>query len=155
MKLDRDDDGPEGLFCFDARLSALERQLFAHVRDAGDLRTLSGFEQVLFCVLAHELDEELALDLSRLLVTHTAERVIHDPASDMSNVPHGISRAERAAALFEVGCPFCEARESIDASAGRDDEAEDDCECCVMLVREWRATHADALRKYARPAVGR
>jgi hypothetical protein len=146
---DDDDYAPRGLFRFHPKLIELERQLFAHVHSMGDLRTLSGYEEVLFCILSDLMDHELALDLSRILVTHAVERVIHDPDRDISSVPHGISRAERAAAFFEVGCRFCEARLSIEASAEPDED--EDCECCSMLVREWRATHADALRQFHRP----
>jgi hypothetical protein len=145
MKLEHE--APDGLFVHHAKLKQLERQLFAHAREVGDLRNLSAMEQVLYCVLSDEIDEELALDLSRVLVIRAVEHVLHDPERDITSVPHGISRAERMAAFFEEGCPFCEAR------VDRVEEIEDvdDCECCTMLVREWRAKHADALHRYSRP----
>jgi hypothetical protein len=146
MKLDHDDEGPDGSFRHHALLKKLERQLFAHVRELGDLRNLSGLEQVVFEVLADELGQILAMDLSRILVAHAVERVIHDPGRDISSVPHGISRAERFAAFFEAGCPFCEAKVDLEPEAEAD--VEDDCPCCDMLVREWRAEHAAALRQF-------
>lgn len=145
MKLEDDESCPDGLFHNHATLKKLERQLFAHVRELGDLRTLSGLEQVLYCELSDEIDEDLALDLSRLLVTLAVERAIRDPARDISSVPHGISRAERFAAFFEQGCPFCESKVDL---APVESEPDDDCECCAMLVRDWRAQHADALRRF-------
>jgi len=145
MKL-QDEDDAGGLFHHHKLLMKLERQLFAHVRELGDLRTLSGFEEVLYCVLLDALDETLALDLSRMLVTHAVERVLHDPLRNITTVPHGISRAERMAAFFEQGCPFCEAKVDL---APAEPEPDDDCPCCEMLVREWRGEHADALRKFA------
>ena len=147
MKFEDEEQLPDGLFQYHATLRRLERQLFAHVRELGDLRTLSGLEQVVYCVLAAELDEDLALDLSRILVTHAVERVIHDPDRDVSSVPHGISRAERFAAFFEEGCPLCESKVDL---APAEPEPDDDCACCAMLVREWRAQHPDALRRFAR-----
>jgi hypothetical protein len=145
MKLEDEDQFSGGFFRHHSTLMKLERQLFAHVRELGDLRTLSGLEQVLYCVLADELDEDLALDLSRMLVTHAVERVIHDCGRDITSVPHGISRAERFAAFFEQGCPFCEAKVDL---APAEPEPDDDCACCAMLVRDWRAQHADALRRF-------
>jgi hypothetical protein len=148
MNLENNDDAGPGFFRHHSKLKELERQLFAHVREVGDLRNLGGLEQVLYCVLADEIDEELALDLSRMLVTHAVERVIHDECRDITSVPHGISRAERIAAFFEVGCPFCESK--VDAEVIEEPEADEDCTCCAMLVREWRAEHADALRQFGR-----
>src|SRR3954468_22277592 len=101
MKLEDADQFSNGFFHHHTTLMKLERQLFAHVRELGDLRTLSGLEQVLYCVLADELDEDLALDLSRMLVAQAVERVIHDPERGVSSVPRGISLAERLAAFFE------------------------------------------------------
>jgi hypothetical protein len=145
MKLAHENEIYDGYFQQHTALKEIERQLFAHVRELGDLRRLSGLEQVLYCVLVDFIDEHLALDLSRMLVTQAVERVIHDPERDISSVPHGISRAERFAAFFEPGCPFCEAKVDL---VEPEPEPDDDCECCAMLVREWRAEHADALRKF-------
>lgn len=149
MKLETEDQAPDGFFHHHTNLKKLERQLFAHIRELGDLRNLSGLEQVLYCVLADELDDDLALDLSRILVTQAVERVLHDPLRDVTSVPHGISRAERFAAFFEEGCPFCKAKVDL---APPDPEVDDDCSCCDMLVRNWRAKHADALRQFRPPS---
>lgn len=151
MKLEHEDVYPDGFFRYHRTLRTLERQVFAHVRELGDLRTLSGLEQVLYGALVDELGEDLALDLSRTLVTHAVERVVHDDARDISSVPDGISRAERFAAFFEQGCPFCEARVDL---APAEPEHDDDCACCAMLVREWRAQHADALRRFGGAGAG-
>jgi hypothetical protein len=147
MKLEDEDQFPHGSFHHDTTLMRLERQLFAHIRELGDLRRLSGLEQIAYGVLADELDEDLALDISRLLVTQAVERVIHDDERDITSVPHGISRAERFAAFFEEGCPFCEAKVDLEPA---EPEPDDDCACCAMVVREWRAQHADALRRSGR-----
>jgi len=141
MKLENEDQFPDGFFRHHSKL-------FAHVRELGDLSALSGLEEMLYCVLVDTLDEDLALDLSRILVTHAVERVIHDPERDISSVPHGISRAERFAAFFEEGCPFCEAKFDV----APPEPPDDDCACCAMVVREWRAQHADALRRFGRAA---
>ena len=150
MNLEHEDQFPDGFFQHHSTLKKLERQLFAHIRELGDLGTLTGFEQVLYCVLVDTLDEELALDLSGILVTHAVERVIHHPERDISSVPHGISRAEHFAAYFEEGCPFCEAKLELVPP----EQPDDDCACCAMVVREWRAQHAEALRRFGRAANG-
>jgi hypothetical protein len=155
MKLDFQDDDDDvaadgsGLFRYHHKLMQLERRLFAHVREVGDLRALSAMEQVLYGELCDELDNELALDLSRILVARVVERVIDDPERDISSVPHGISRAERMAAFFEPDCPFCRAKVDLVEPEPSDEDL--DCECCAMTVREWRDKHADALRQFARP----
>ncbi len=145
MKLEHEDLFSDGSFRQHGMLKKLERQLFAHIRELGDLRKLSAMEEVLYCVLSDEIDENLALDLSQIMVTQAAERVIRDHARDFTSVPHGISRAERFAAFFEPDCPFCKAKIDL---APAEPEPDDDCSCCEMLVREWRAQHADALRRF-------
>jgi hypothetical protein len=147
MKLDVEYEEFEGLFRDHKRMKELERQLFAHVREARDLRVLSGLEQVLYCVLSEEIDDNLAMDLCRVMVARAAEDVIRDPARDMTTVPHGISRAERIAAFYEDDCVFCEAKVNV----LEDEEVDDDCECCRAMVREWRAKHAVALARYRPP----
>ncbi len=144
-----DEDEFTGRFRHHRKLEKLERQLFAHVLELGNLRNLSGLEQVLYEVLSDEIDEELAMDLSRIMVAQAVEDVVRDPLRDMSSVPHGISRAERFAAFFEKDCPFCESR--VDLSPVEDEPVEDDCECCAMMVRDWRKEHAAALRTFRDP----
>ena len=141
-----------GQFRHHRKLEKLERQLFAHVLELGDLRNLSGLEQVLYEVLSDELDEMLAMDLGAIMVAQAVEDVVRDPLRNMTSVPHGISRAERFAAFFEKDCPFCESR--VDLSPVEDEALDDDCECCAMMVRDWRAQHAEALRAFrgTRPA---
>lgn len=145
MKLDNDDQFSGSLFHQHTKLVTLERQLFMHVRELGDLRNLAGLEQVLYCVLAEQMNDDLAMDLSRVMVMHAVEDVVRDPLRGITSVPHGISRAERFAAYFEEGCPFC--RSKVDLQPV-EEEPDDDCECCAMLVREWRAEHAQALRRF-------
>jgi hypothetical protein len=144
-----DDDEFTGRFRQHEKLTKLERQLFAHVVELGDLRNLSGLYQVTYEVLSDDIDDPLAMDLSRIMVAQAVEDVVRDPMRDMSNVPHGISRAERFAAYFEQDCPFCESR--VDLSPVSDEEVDEDCECCAMLVRDWRAEHAEALRTFRDP----
>lgn len=141
-----DEDEFTGRFRHHGTLEKLERQLFAHVLELGNLRNLSGLEQVLYEVLSDTIDDELAMDLSRIMVAQAVEDVVRDPLRDMSSVPHGISRAERFAAFFEKGCPFCESR--VDLSPVEDEAIDDDCECCAMMVRDWRAEHAEALHTF-------
>jgi len=99
----------------------------------------------------------LALDLSRVLVTQVLEQIVRDPGRGCDSVPYGISKAERFAAAYEEGCPFCEMEAAAGAAdparAGRDandddDDHGEDCACCDMLVQEWRARHAEALRRF-------
>ncbi len=144
-----DEDEFTGRFRQHRKLETLERQLFAHVLELGNLRNLSGLEQVLYEVLSDELGDELAMDLSRIMVAQAVEDVVRDPLRDMSSVPHGISRAERFAAFFEKDCPFCESR--VDLSPVEDEQVDDDCECCAMMVRDWRKEHAAALRTFRAP----
>ncbi len=144
-----DDDEFTGRFRQHEKLTKLERQLFAHVLELGDLRNLSGLEQVLYEVLSDDIDDPLAMDLSRIMVEQAVEDVVRDPLRNVSNVPHGISRAERFAAYFEQDCPFCESR--VDLSPLSDEEIDEDGECCTMLAREWRAEHAEALRAFRAP----
>jgi hypothetical protein len=90
------------------------------------------------------MDSDLAMDLSRILVTPDSRARDHDEERSISSVPHGISRADVLAAFFDEGCPFCEGKVDV----VEESEPDEDCECCAMLVREWRAEHADALRRF-------
>lgn len=139
-----------GRFVHHKELEQLERQLYMHVRELGDLRNLGGLEQVLYEELTDKFECDLALDLSRIMVAQAVEDVVRDPLRDITNVPHGISRAERFAAFFEKDCPFCESR--VDLSPVSEEPIDDDCECCAMMVRDWRAEHADALRAFKTPS---
>lgn len=149
MKLD---DEFTGRFRFHQKLNTLERQLFAHVRELGDLRNIGGLEQVLYEELSENYGHDLAMDLSNIMVAQAVEDVVRDPLRDITNVPHGISRAERFAAFFEKGCPFCESR--VDLSPVSEEPVDGDCECCAMMVRDWRAEHAEALRGFKPPSSG-
>lgn len=148
MKL-ADDIEFHGRFQSHKLLAKLERQLFAHVTELGNLRNLSGLEQVLVDVLSDEIGLHLAIDLCRIMTAQAVEDVVRDPCRDMSSVPHGISRAERFAAFFEKDCPFCESK--VDLAPDEDEVVDEDCECCKMMVTEWRAQHADALRTFRHP----
>lgn len=152
-----------------AGLGQLEDQLVEHVRAAIDFQRLAGFEQHAFELLVRdeELPEPLALDLSQLLVRQALEAVIRHPMHATS-VPFGVSKAEQFAAAFEDDCPFCALEAEVRARAveqgrnpdrpyddddgddndGDDDDHDDDCPCCAMLVAEWRAENADALRRF-------
>lgn len=147
MKLDDEDRYPEGLFRHHATLGKLERQLAGHLRMFGNLERLSGFEEVLGCLLSDEMSFDLALDLSRLVVTRAVERVLHDPWRNVTTIPYGVSRAERFAAYYEDDCPFCKAKLDLH---DLEPAHEDDCSCCQSLVRDWRKQHAEALRRLDR-----
>ncbi len=142
-----------------AELTALEARLYKHVVDCIDFDALFGLEQVLwFAVdrLGHgALDNETAL--SHRLIERALVRAAHDPHNTFSEVPPGITAAERRAARYDAECPFCEVEDEADdlddevaghASVDRL-EHERGCESCPLCddtAREWRAQHADELR---------
>ena len=141
-----DEDEFTGRFRHHGTLEKLERQLFAHVLELGNRTAPARAPRGCAEVLSDTIDDELAMDLSRIMVAQTVEDVVRDPLRDMSSVPHGISRAERFAAFFEKDCPFCESR--VDLSPVEDEAIDADCECCAMMVRDWRAEHAEALHAF-------
>ena len=135
-----------------AELGALEARLYKHVVDCIDFDALFGLEQVLwFAVerLGHgALDNETGL--SHRLIERALVRAAHDPHNTFSEVPLGITTAERRAARYDAECPFCEIDDEAaeDASAARHDHERggESCPLCEDAAREWRTQHADELR---------
>jgi hypothetical protein len=149
------------VFGMDEALCELESQVYGHVLDAIDFDALNGLEQQLYCLLTdRELDEDVALDLSKLVISRALERAADDPARYVRfGPPDGVTEAEAKAVAFDETCPFCvaeaDAEERAKARAAEDGQAggahghgaNEPCPLCDDLVRRWRAEHADTLRK--------
>ncbi len=142
-------------------LGELEHQLYGHVLDAIDFGALGGLEQHLYGLLCDmELDDDLALDLSKLVISRALERAVEDNARYCNfGAPDGVPEAEAKAVAFEESCPFCvldaeEAKYLAEHPPG--EEHGESCACCEDMVRMWRDQHADTLRKHGLyPADGR
>jgi len=133
-------------------LTALATQLYEHVVDAIDFDALSVLEQLLWGLLDRmglgAADDELGL--SRWLISRALITAAHDPSTSMSDVPFGITKAEERAAKFDEACPFCQYEAEHprqDEGDGEHDHGGDECELCDDMAREWRAKHADQLRR--------
>jgi hypothetical protein len=121
----------------------LAERVYGHVIEAIDFKALFNIEQMLWCLLPGDEEGTLAQEL----VTDALIRAATSPdrACDFGPPP-GITKAEAKAAAFDPDCPLCR----LEAEAPEDphDGTEDDpCELCRSLAAEWRAQHADVLRR--------
>jgi len=127
-----------------AALRELRERLYQHVLDTIDWGALHGFEQVLWSMLPrlgyNDHDGQMAEQMVRACVIRAAA----DPMRNVSDVPFGITQAERRAASREDDCVFCQA----EAACGDAHEPDvDDCPCCSDMAADWRAQHEAVLKK--------
>ncbi len=139
-------------FLHDIELSELERHVHEHVFQTINFGALGGIEEQLFSLLTErDIPDQVALDLSKLMVTRAIERTCDDAGRYMTSVPYGITEAERKAVEFDDDCPFCEAEAHtaayVKAHAG-EQRVEEPCGCCDDVADSWRAKHAETLRKH-------
>lgn len=133
-------------------LTALADQLYKHVLDCIDFDALFQLEQVSWGVL-HQmglsaLDDDLGISGS--LISRALIIAAHDPSRCISDVPHGITKAEACAARFDASCPFCRYEDELRrerAEPAAHDHAEEACPMCDDMARAWRTEHADQLRR--------
>jgi hypothetical protein len=127
-----------------ASLDELRQCLYSHVMEAIDWGKIHGYEQMLWSLLpelGHDDDEG---ELAEAMIRECVVRAASDPMRNFSEVPYGITEAERKAVEYDDGCVFCRA----DAVSGDGDEEHvDDCPCCADLAADWRAQHETVLRK--------
>lgn len=150
------------LFTSHKKLVELERQLYGHVIEAVDWDLLHAFDEYLYTVLRkRNIGHDLAVDIAAQLI----ERSLHRAADEqvrfaLSSVPFGITDAERRAAAFEDGCPFCDYEAKVAEQAVKDaakaaarppsEGDEEDGDCCPLcddMAAEWREKHAEALAR--------
>ena len=147
MKPEQPDRLDVPLFAHDAKLRALEEQLYGHVLAAIDLDRLAHLEQVLYAVLSDRgMASDLALDLSLQLVERALVRASDNQARFCDfGPPPGITEAERRAVSFDETCPICVG----DKRAGPPSEPHEDepCQCCDALAQSWREEHAEELAR--------
>ena len=145
-------------FVHNRTLRDLEQKLYGHVLDAIDFGVIGGLETQLYGLLCDlEIDDELALDLSKLVISRALERAIEDTSRYCNfGAPEGVSKAEVRAVAFDESCVFCvaEAADAAYASENPDDGEDhghgetESCALCDDLVRMWRKQNAEKLRKH-------
>lgn len=133
-------------------LTALEGHLYKHVVECIDFDKLFGLEQLLWHLVDEvghgRLDEDAGL--SQWMIRRAIVRAAHDPSTTCSDVPYGITKEEERAARFDAACPFCLYEAEHPSEDGDEHDHDDDdepCPLCDDMAREWRAQHADALRR--------
>lgn len=126
-----------------ANLEALRECLYNHVMDAIDWDRVHRYEQMLWSLLPELGVDDDEGEKAEAMIRECVVRAASDPMRTVSEVPFGITDAERRAVEYDDGCVFCRA----DTVAGNDGEHVDDCPCCMDMAADWRAKHEAVLRK--------
>ncbi|MBL9018918.1 MAG: hypothetical protein JNL83_32320 [Myxococcales bacterium] len=131
-----------------ANLDELRQCLYNHIMDAIDWGRIYGYEQMLWSLLPALGQQGDVDELAEKLIGECLARAAFDPMRLVSNVPPGITDAERRAVEYDDGCVFCRA----DAASGADqrqehDDDDDDCPLCTDMAAEWRDQHQAVLKK--------
>ena len=126
-----------------ASVEALRECLYNHVMEAIDWGKIDGYEQMLWSLLPQLGVEDDDGEAAEAMIRECVVRAASDPMRNLSDVPFGVTEAERRAVEYDDGCVFCRANA---ASCG-DDEHVDDCPCCADMAADWRAKHQAVLRK--------
>ncbi len=126
-----------------ANVEMLRECLYNHVMDAIDWGKIYGYEQMLWSLLPELGVKDDEGEAAEAMIRECVIRAASDPMRIVSEVPFGISDAERRAVEYDDGCVFCRA----DAQNAGDGEHVDDCPCCADMAADWRAKHEAVLRK--------
>ena len=120
----------------------LRECLYNHVMDAIDWSKLYGYEQMLWSLLPELGVKDDEGEAAETMIRECVVRAASDPMRMISDVPFGITDAERRAVEYDDGCVFCRA----DAVASKHEHV-DDCPCCADMAADWREKHQAVLRK--------
>lgn len=135
------------LYAKPAQLGAVADALYDHVLEAIDLDALSNVEQMLWSVLGAAGVVDDTGDLAARMMRDAILRLANDAGRNISSVPPGVTKAEAKAVAFDDGCPFCVLEAAQPAPSEATDHVEDECECCDLMAREWRAENSEALAR--------
>lgn len=124
-----------------ANLDELRGCLYNHVMDAIDWGKIHGYEQMLWSLLPELGVEDDECEAAEAMIRECVVRAASDPMRNISDVPFGVTDAERRAVAYDDGCVFCR----VDAVHGGEPVGE--CPCCMDTAAEWRAKHEAVLRK--------
>lgn len=126
-----------------ASIEMLRECLYNHIMDAIDWGKIHGYEQMLWSLLPELGVDDDEGEAAEAMIRECVIRAASDPMRNISEVPYGITDAERRAVEYDDGCVFCRA----DRANGNGEEHVDDCPCCMDMAADWRAKHEAVLRK--------
>lgn len=126
-----------------ANVEVLRECLYNHVMDAIDWGKLDSYEQMLWSLLPELGIGDDAGEAAEAMIRECVVRAASDPMRTISEVPFGITDAERRAVEYDDGCVFCRS----DAAASSSGDHGDDCPCCADMAAEWREKNQAVLRK--------